>query len=141
LVFEDRRLTLAEFTGILDVDFVGHESLREEIFHRLPKFGNDLPEVDLLARQVAASAYRDGRIESGICRVAATGRASFHGGFFLCMGGLHLGLTLVDRRTLAEARKNPKQHATLCVHVTGFSEYFVSLSPVMQDDVIARTEY
>ena len=215
LVFEDKRLTLAEFTSILDVVFVGHESLREEIVHRLPKFGNDLVEVDSLARRVADIAFDaldqarhpgghllfpalyslylhvpwgaempatpDGRRRGepfsenqspvhGADRRGITAllhsvaklphQRTVMGGLnlvfaglmppealvatadsFFAMGGLHLGLTMVDRRTLADARKNPKQHASLCVRVTGFSEFFVSLSPAMQDDVIARTEY
>jgi len=215
LVFEDQRLTMAEMVNILDLDFVGHERLREEIVHCLPKFGNNLDEVDALARRVAdiafdaleqarhpgghllfsalyslylhvpwgaeLSATPDGRRKGeplsenqspvhgadqrGITALLQSVARLPHqrtvmGGLnllfagqlppeilvattesYFTMGGLHLGLTLVDRRILAEARQNSKQHACLCVRVTGFSEFFVSLSPEVQDDVMARTEY
>lgn len=215
LVFEEKRLTLPQMVEILDADFVGHESLREEIIHRLPKFGNDLDEVDSVARQVgdivcdAVDAARhpgghllfpalyslylqvpwggdltatpDGRRRGepfsenqspvhgadrqGITallksvarlphhRTVMGGLNLVFGGHlppatfiamvdsFFALGGVHLGLTLVDRKALIDARKNPKQHPSLCVRVTGFSEYFVALSPAIQDDVIARTGY
>jgi len=50
LVFEEQRFTLAELMKIVDNDFAGHESLRQEIVKRLPKFGNDDEEADALAR-------------------------------------------------------------------------------------------
>jgi formate C-acetyltransferase len=40
---------------------------------------------------------------------------------------------------LHEAQRHPEQHRSLCVRVFGFSEYFVSLSPAAQDELIART--
>jgi formate C-acetyltransferase len=53
LVFDQRRFTLPELLGITARNFAGHEALREEILHRLPKFGNDHEEVDACAARAA----------------------------------------------------------------------------------------
>ena len=42
---------------------------------------------------------------------------------------------------LQAARARPQEHRDLCVRVTGFSEYFVALSPEGQQDIIDRTVY
>ncbi len=60
---------------------------------------------------------------------------------FFGLGGAHIGFTFVDRDTLLAAQARPEEYRTLCVRITGFSEYFVALSPEAQADVIARTEH
>jgi trans-4-hydroxy-L-proline dehydratase len=60
---------------------------------------------------------------------------------FFAQGGVTVGYTQIDRATLLAARENPEQYRSLCVRVTGFSEYFVALSPAGQQDIIDRTEY
>ena len=60
---------------------------------------------------------------------------------FFALGGVHIGFTFVDRDTLLAAQARPDEFRTLCVRITGFSEYFVALSPEAQADVIARTEH
>lgn len=50
LVYEDKTLTLAELTKILKSDWEGKEALRLTVKHRFPKYGNGIPEVDVLAR-------------------------------------------------------------------------------------------
>ena len=57
------------------------------------------------------------------------------------MGGLHIGVTVADRRMLEAARKHPEEFRTLLVRKTGFSEFFVALSPKEQQELIDRTEY
>ncbi|MDO4547629.1 MAG: formate C-acetyltransferase/glycerol dehydratase family glycyl radical enzyme [Clostridia bacterium] len=50
LAFGDhKRLALSEFRDILRSDFKDQEFLRQYIINRLPKFGNDIDEVDELA--------------------------------------------------------------------------------------------
>lgn len=49
LVFQERRLALDAFVEILRRNFVGAEDLRQQLLHRLPKFGADDPDVDGLA--------------------------------------------------------------------------------------------
>ncbi len=60
---------------------------------------------------------------------------------FFEMGCVQVGYTCVDRSMLLAAQSKPNQHRNLCVRITGFSEYFVSLSPEAQQDLIERTEY
>ena len=60
---------------------------------------------------------------------------------FFALGGQHVGFTFADRATLEDARKNPADHRTLFIRKTGFSEFFVALSPAEQQEIIDRTEY
>lgn len=53
LVYEDRLATMDELIGALDANFEGYESLRQMLLHRMPKYGNDDPAADDLARQVS----------------------------------------------------------------------------------------
>ncbi|MBQ3084740.1 MAG: hypothetical protein IJC46_04735 [Clostridia bacterium] len=46
LVFEEKRLSLTEFKAILDQNYEGHEPLRQHIRNQLPKYGNDIDEID-----------------------------------------------------------------------------------------------
>lgn len=52
MVFEKRKLTLAEYRDLLARDFGDAEATRQYIINRLPKFGNDIDEVDQLAVHV-----------------------------------------------------------------------------------------
>jgi len=56
-------------------------------------------------------------------------------------GGQQLSVTVVSRQDLLDAVKNPDAHRNLIVRVGGFSEYFVNLTPELQQNVIARTNY
>ncbi len=215
LVEREKRFTLKQLWEILERDFAGMESLRQELVNDSYCFGNDNPAADAWA-SAAANAYMDGMEEAGrrkgwtllpslyslyLHRIFGTavgatpdgrrahdpvsenqsptaGRdrngltALLHsvarlpldrcvcGGLnvkltaapepavasslmrtFFREGGMHLGLTVVTRRDLEEARRHPEEYRSLCVRITGFSEYFVSLSPDSQCDIIGRTEY
>ncbi|MEI7833273.1 MAG: pyruvate formate lyase family protein, partial [bacterium] len=52
LVFDEHRFTLPALLAIVRNNYVGEEALRQEICTKLPKFGNDVSEVDALAAQV-----------------------------------------------------------------------------------------
>ena len=58
LVFDEKRLTLAELRSILDADWAGHEELRVECERSMPCFGNGDPEADAIAQRIFA-AYTD----------------------------------------------------------------------------------
>ena len=60
---------------------------------------------------------------------------------FFAMDGLHIGFTMASRQTLEDARKHPENHRSLLIRKTGFSEYYISLSPQEQQEIIDRTEY
>ncbi len=53
-------------------------------------------------------------------------------------GGMHLQVNVVNRETLLDAQIHPEKHRDLLVRVTGYSAYFVTLSPESQDHLIAR---
>ncbi len=55
LVFETGQVHLAELMEALRSNFEGHESLRQMLLHKAPKYGNDDPAVDDLAREVSRS--------------------------------------------------------------------------------------
>ena len=59
LVFEDKKLTLAELLTALDSNFEGSrgEEIRQMCLAQ-PKFGNDKDEVDLLAKKISQDSYK-----------------------------------------------------------------------------------
>jgi formate C-acetyltransferase len=59
LVFEEKRLTMAELLDALDSDFAGEkgEEIRRMCLAQ-PKFGNDIAEVDLLAGKISEDSAR-----------------------------------------------------------------------------------
>ena len=60
---------------------------------------------------------------------------------FMERGGIEMQVNVVDRATLEDARKNPEAHRDLIVRIGGYSDYFTRLSPVLQQEIIDRTEY
>ncbi|MBM3235022.1 hypothetical protein FJZ31_01860 [Candidatus Poribacteria bacterium] len=52
LVYDEKRLSLREFVEILDKDWDGEESLRQECLNRIPKFGNNSDEADEMTVRV-----------------------------------------------------------------------------------------
>ena len=54
LVYEQRRLSLAELVGILRRDWEGHEELRREVARELVLYGNDSEPADAMLQRVFA---------------------------------------------------------------------------------------
>ncbi len=54
--------------------------------------------------------------------------------------GKHIQFNVVDRETLIKAKKDKEKYRDLIVRVAGYSAYFVTLTPKVQDEIIARTE-
>ncbi|MHB0858695.1 MAG: pyruvate formate lyase family protein [Anaerolineae bacterium] len=52
LVFDQKAISAEELLAALRADFEGHESLRQMLLKRVPKYGNDAPEVDEIACRV-----------------------------------------------------------------------------------------
>lgn len=48
---------------------------------------------------------------------------------------------VVEQKDLIEAQKNPEKYKTLLVRVAGYSDYFVNLDPVIQEEIIKRSEH
>jgi formate C-acetyltransferase len=57
------------------------------------------------------------------------------------MGGIHFQLTYVSRDDLIRAKETPDDYKHLRVRVSGFSDYFVKLGDVIQDEIIERTSH
>lgn len=60
---------------------------------------------------------------------------------YLKRGGFELQINVVDNETLKKAQKNPEAYRDLVVRIGGYSDYFVRLSPEMQEEVISRTTH
>lgn len=57
---------------------------------------------------------------------------------FFAKKGLHTQVMVTDEKELEEAVSCPEKHRNLVVRVTGFSAYFVVLTPDVQQEVINR---
>jgi len=60
---------------------------------------------------------------------------------YLKRGGFEVQINVVDNETLKNAQKNPEAYQDLVVRIGGYSDYFVRLSPEMQEEVILRTSH
>lgn len=56
-------------------------------------------------------------------------------------GGVQNNITVVGREDLEKAMEEPENYQNLLVRIGGFSARFVTLSPVVQREIIARTTY
>jgi formate C-acetyltransferase len=222
LVFDDGKLTMKELIEAIDGNFEGDrgEEIRQMCL-AAPKFGNDIPEVDQLVRDLAKftagvifseknifgypyainrngqawhfqtgkkmgalpcgrkawQPLADGSLSpmQGMDRNGPTAviksalRADFKestGGIlnmafpaplfqntevrekiidfietFLGEGGTYIQFNILNKKTLVEAKKHPEKYKDLVVRVGGFSAYFVTLSPEVQDELIRRSEH
>lgn len=61
-------------------------------------------------------------------------------GFFR-QGGMQLQVSCLSREEMLDAIAHPEDHRSLVVRVGGYSEYFIRLSPQLQQTVLARTEH
>ena len=46
-----------------------------------------------------------------------------------------------SKENLLKAQANPDEYSDLDVRIGGYSDYFVKLSPTMQEEVLLRTEH
>ncbi len=53
----------------------------------------------------------------------------------------HIQFNIVNKSTLLAAKQNPEQYRDLIVRVAGYNAYFIDLTPELQDEIIARSEY
>ena len=57
---------------------------------------------------------------------------------YLSRGGMQLQVSAVERETLLAAQARPEDFRDLQVRVTGYSAYFVDMSPAAQEEIIRR---
>jgi pyruvate formate-lyase/glycerol dehydratase family glycyl radical enzyme len=55
-------------------------------------------------------------------------------------GGYHIQYNIVSSETLRDAQRNPEKYHDMLVRVAGYSAYFTSLSPEVQENIIRRAE-
>ncbi len=60
---------------------------------------------------------------------------------FMLRGGFEIQINVVDRDMLLKAQAHPEAYRDLVVRIGGYSDYFVGLSPRMQEEIILRTEH
>lgn len=60
---------------------------------------------------------------------------------FFEKGGLHVGITVLSRKELEDAMKNPDRYKSLTVRLYGFSEYFINMPEWQQTAILNRTAY
>ncbi len=60
---------------------------------------------------------------------------------YLDLGGHHVQFNVINRKTLLEAQQDPEKYSSLLVRVAGYSDYFVTLSRDVQDEIISRAEH
>ena len=60
---------------------------------------------------------------------------------FMAKRCFELQFNVVSQKDLLAAKEHPEQYRTLLVRVAGYSDYFVNLDPVIQDEIIKRSEH
>ncbi len=72
--------------------------------------------------------------ENGLEQMANLIRAYFE------LDGHHIQFNVIDKQTLINAQKSPREYKDLVVRVAGYSDHFRNLSRELQDEIIERTE-
>lgn len=73
--------------------------------------------------------------DQGITKLAHLIRAYFK------MDGHHMQFNVVNSKELRRAQDNPDDYRHLIVRVAGYSDYFVDLTPQLQNEIIERTAH
>ena len=60
---------------------------------------------------------------------------------FMEQGGIEMQVNSVDAAELKDAVIHPEEHRDLIVRIGGYSDYFIRLSPALQQEIIERTQY
>jgi len=71
---------------------------------------------------------------AGLARLAALLKT------YTGLGGEQLQVNLVSADTLRQALADPESHRDLVVRVAGFTAYYVTLTPALQQEILARAE-
>ena len=68
LVFEKKELTLTEFLRIVSDNYKNNEALRQRILTTIPKYGNDIDEIDALYSEITEHIVSECRKYKGMHR-------------------------------------------------------------------------
>jgi len=58
---------------------------------------------------------------------------------YFSQGGMQVQINVLDQKVLEEAVADPENHRNLLVRISGYSAYFVDLTPEMQQEIIDRS--
>jgi len=58
---------------------------------------------------------------------------------YFSQGGMQVQINVLDPKVLEEAMADPESHRNLLVRISGYSAYFVDLTPEMQQEIIDRS--
>ena len=59
---------------------------------------------------------------------------------YFYLDGMEMQINVVSAATLRDAQKQPEKYKDLLIRVAGYSAYFIGLDPLVQNDIIDRTE-
>ena len=103
LVFEEKRLSMKELLKALEADFEGFEDLRQILINEAPKYGNDIDEVDFIARDIIDHSCDEAKKYTGIMGshfkinlVPVTANVAHGGATWALPSGRKKGLPLAD---------------------------------------------
>ena len=73
--------------------------------------------------------------EDGIQKLVSLIRTHFR------LDSHHIQFNVINAETLRRAQVNPEKYRDLIVRVAGYSDYFIDLTPELQEEIIKRTEH
>lgn len=106
--------------------------------NNIPELLHTVSSLDLAEWPGAAVLYLEMPVEAGSSAHTAAHLQWVINGFQHA-GGSALDLQMLDPQQLIEARRDPASHSNIIVRVCGFSAYFTSLDPEIQDEIIERS--
>lgn len=96
------------------------------------KIPQDLTGGTLLNQKFTPEFYKSDKARLGIRGLIRT---------YFKLGGHHMQFNVVDKETLLKAQIHPRDYDDLIVRVAGYSDKFNYLSPILQNEIIARTSH
>ena len=109
-------------------DIMGPTAMMNSVL-KIPTAGHMLTSV-VTNMKFLPETFNSSRTREGIISLLK--------GFFV-QGGMQLQINVCNYEELKKAQKNPDKYRNLVVRVGGYSDYFVRLSPALQEEIIART--
>lgn len=103
LVFEEKKISMEDLIKVLKADFEGYEDIRQMLLNGAPKYGNDIDEVDFIARDMIAHSCEEAKRYKSIMGstfkinlVPVTANVAHGGATWALPSGRKAGLPLAD---------------------------------------------
>lgn len=115
MVFEDQKISLEKMRELMLNNFEGEEVLRQYCINRVDKYGNDIDEVDAIAKKVAESYCQE------ICRGKDMRGAKYRAGLYCLSSNTPIGRQTaalpsgrLARTPLGDGGVSPKHGMDIC---------------------------